>query len=82
MCHAERSEGFVCFLGAASTTCHAERSEGSLSMGNEMLRCAQHDNAYRNAQIITGVPALDRRSEIRMNVHIFMLQVMQLMHLL
>jgi len=26
-------------------TCHPERSEGSLSMGREMLRCAQHDNS-------------------------------------
>jgi hypothetical protein len=24
--------------------CHPERSEGSLSMGKEMLRCAQHDS--------------------------------------
>jgi len=24
--------------------CHPERSEGSLSMGREMLRCAQGDN--------------------------------------
>src|SRR3989442_1597798 len=23
--------------------CHPERSEGSVSMGREMLRCAQHD---------------------------------------
>jgi hypothetical protein len=25
--------------------CHPERGEGALSMGSEMLRCAQHDNA-------------------------------------
>jgi hypothetical protein len=29
----------------ASPTCHAERSEGSVAIGNEMLRCAQHDRA-------------------------------------
>ncbi len=25
--------------------CHPERSDGPLSMGTEMLRCAQHDSA-------------------------------------
>jgi hypothetical protein len=25
--------------------CHAERSEGSVTLGSEMLRCAQHDRA-------------------------------------
>ncbi len=42
-CHPERSEGSL-----PGPSCHPERSEGSLSMGVEMLRCAQHDSVRQH----------------------------------
>ena len=55
--------------------CHPERSEGSVSMGKEMLRCAQHDSS----ELLTGEQVtrylLDNlRSLVRKTDRVFLLE--------
>jgi lipase len=46
--------------GGTFSLCHPERSEGSVSMGTEMLRCAQHDSSVPPILLLHGLASAAR----------------------